>query len=245
MEKLKLIEHFIRQADMKKIFISFIIILCLSIFTSTKDVYSNEIPDGFVEVNNFIPSVRYEMRYYSENNFIGEKIDGYDAPKCYLTKEAANSLKKFQEELLTKQLSLKIFDCYRPQKAVDHFVRWAKNLDDVKMKSVFYPSVDKQNLFRDGYIAEKSGHSRGSAVDLTITDLKNNEKELDMGSPFDFFDPVSHTINDMISKTQQDNRFILKNGMEKYGFKGITTEWWHYTLKNEPFPDKYFDFTVK
>lgn len=233
------------RLNMKKIMVLLVFVLCLSAVISAKNVYSNAIPDEFVEVNKYMPSVRFDMRYYSKNNFVGEKIDGYEAPKCYLTKESAIALKNLQEELLQKQLSLKIFDCYRPQKAVDHFARWAKNLDDKKTKAAYYPYVNKENLFIDGYIAEKSGHSRGSTVDLTIIDLKDNEKELDMGSPFDFFDPVSHTINDMISKTQQDNRFILKNGMEKYGFKGITTEWWHFTLKNEPFPDKYFDFTVK
>ena len=200
--------------------------------------------DGFVDVKAFIPSVQLEIRYYTTDNFVGSRIDGYDAPKCILTREAAVALKNVQEELAQNGKSLKIFDCYRPQRAVDHFVRWATDSRDQKMKSQYYPSIDKENLFRDGYIAAKSGHSRGSTLDLTIIDLESNQ-EWDMGTDFDFFDPLSHTVNSRIRKSQQDNRIALKSVMERNGFKNLEEEWWHFTLKNEPYPDKYFDFKVE
>ena len=200
--------------------------------------------DGFVDVKAFIPSVQLEIRYYTTDNFVGSRIDGYDAPKCILTREAAVALKNVQEELAQNGKSLKIFDCYRPQRAVDHFVRWATDSRDQKMKSQYYPSIDKENLFRDGYIAAKSGHSRGSTLDLTIIGLESNQ-EWDMGTDFDFLDPLSHTVNSRIRKSQQDNRIALKSVMERNGFKNLEEEWWHFTLKNEPYPDKYFDFKVE
>lgn len=200
--------------------------------------------DEFVDIMEIIPSVQLDIRYYTKNNFTGSRIDGYDAPKCLLTREAALALKNLQKELAAKQQSLKIFDCYRPQRAVDHFVRWAKDLSDVKMKSEYYPSIDKKNLFIDGYIAEKSGHSRGSTVDLTIIDLNSN-RELDMGTHFDFFDPLSHTANSRISKSQHANRVILKSVMERNDFKNLKEEWWHFTFKNEIYPQKYFNFKVE
>jgi D-alanyl-D-alanine dipeptidase len=206
---------------------------------------TNAIPtiDGFVDVKEIIPTVHLDIRYYSTRNFVGSRIDGYDAPKCFLTKEAATALKNVQEELERNQQSLKIFDCYRPQRAVDHFVKWAKDLADQEMKTEYYPFIDKKNLFRDGYIAAKSGHSRGSTIDLTIMDLNSNQ-ELNMGTSFDFFDPLSHTMNSRISQPQLNNRMILKNIMESNGFKNLKEEWWHYTLRNEPYPDTYFDFRI-
>ena len=200
--------------------------------------------DESVDVKEFIPSAQLDIRYYTTNNFVGSRIDGYDAPKCFLTREAAVALKKVQEELARNGQSLKLFDCYRPQRAVDHFVRWAKDLSNQEMKSKYYPSVDKENLFRDGYIAARSGHSRGSTLDLTIVDLESN-RELDMGTDFDYFDPLSHTVNSRIRKSQQDNRIALKSVMERNGFKNLEEEWWHFTLKSEPYPDKYFDFRVQ
>ena len=200
--------------------------------------------DQFVDIKEVIPSVQLDIRYYTHNNFIGSRIDGYDAPKCLLTREAALALKYVQEELVNNRQALKIFDCYRPQQAVDHFVRWAKDLNDQKMKAEYYPSIDKKSLFKDGYIAEKSGHSRGSTVDLTIVDLNTN-RELDMGTRFDYFDPLSHTASNGISKIQRDNRIALKTIMERNGFKNLKEEWWHFTLKNEVFPNRYFDFKVK
>jgi D-alanyl-D-alanine dipeptidase len=199
---------------------------------------------GFVDIKQAIPSVQLDIRYDTDRNFVGERIDGYNAPKCLLTKEAAAALVSVQENLERNGMSLKIFDCFRPQRAVDHFVRWAQDLDDQKMKSEYYPSVDKKNLFRDGYIAAKSGHSRGSTLDLTIIDLVSNQ-ELDMGTGFDLFDPLSHTANSKVSERQHDNRMILKSVMERNGFKNLKEEWWHYTLVNEPYPDEYFDFEVE
>ena len=220
-----------------------------AIFLASACAGKNEISpiennDGFVDVKEFIPSVQLDIRYYTDQNFVGSRIDGYDAPKCFLMREAAVALKNVQEKLVRNRQSLKIFDCYRPQRAVDHFVRWAKDLNDQKMKSRYFPSIDKKNLFVDGYIAAKSGHSRGSTIDLTIIDLNSN-KELDMGTDFDFFDPLSHTLNSRISKSQYDNRIALKNLMEQNGFKNLKEEWWHFTLNNETNPDKYFDFNVK
>ena len=200
--------------------------------------------DRFVDIKEVIPSVQLDIRYYTNNNFIGSRIDGYDAPKCLLTSDAALALKEVQKELANNRQALKIFDCYRPQQAVDHFVRWAKDLNDQKMKTEYYPSIDKKNLFRDGYIAEQSGHSRGSTVDLTIVDLNTN-RELDMGTRFDYFDPLSHTATSGISTIQHDNRIALKTVMERNGFKNLKEEWWHFTLKNEAFPNQYFDFKIE
>jgi zinc D-Ala-D-Ala dipeptidase len=224
-------------------------VLLVALFLTAGCVGKHDIPavdprSDFVDVKQLIPSVQLEIRYYTSHNFVGSRIDGYAAPKCLLTREAAVALKNVQEELLPERRSLKIFDCYRPQRAVDHFVRWAKDLNDLKMKSEFYPSVDKKNLFRDGYIAAKSGHSRGSTLDLTLIDL-NTRQELDMGTNFDFFDPRSHTAAGRISQAQHENRMTLKSVMERNGFKNLAEEWWHYTLKNEPYADEYFDFKVE
>ncbi len=197
-----------------------------------------------MDVKEFVPSVQLDIRYYTTNNFVGTRIDGYNAPKCFLTRAAAIGLRNVQEELARNGQSLKIFDCYRPQQSVDHFVRWAKDLNDQKMKAEYYPSIDKANLFIGGYIAAKSGHSRGSTVDLTISDLDDGQ-ELDFGTEFDFFDPLSHTASNGISNAQRDNRLALKSVMERNGFKNLEEEWWHYTLRQEPFPDTYFDFNVE
>ncbi|MDA3947442.1 MAG: M15 family metallopeptidase [Helicobacteraceae bacterium] len=194
--------------------------------------------DAFTNVNRHIPSIEFEMRYATEDNFIGRSIDGYHAPLCYLSNEAAAALVKVQQSFQQEGLALLVFDCYRPQRAVDHFVRWAKALDETKMKSSYYPNVDKKDLFREGYIAAKSGHSRGSTLDLTI-------KGLDMGTPFDFFDPRSHTDSDAVTKEQYKNRMDLKKVMEENGFTNYAEEWWHYTLKDEPFKERYFDFDIR
>jgi D-alanyl-D-alanine dipeptidase len=147
------------------------------------------------------------------------------------------TLQNVQSELQKEGFTLKVFDCYRPQRAVDHFVRWAKDLNDTKMKSTYYPNVDKKDLFKDGYIAAKSGHSRGSTLDLTI-------EGFDMGTPFDFFDPRSHTMTETVTQQQHKNRMTLKRVMERNGFKNYAEEWWHYTLKEEPFKETYFDFAI-
>jgi len=199
--------------------------------------------EPLVDVTKLIPTIKLDIRYFTNENFIGEKIDAYEAAKCFLTLEATKALSAIQKELLDKNLSLKLFDCYRPQSAVNHFVRWAKDINDTKMKSKYYPRVAKIDLFRDGYIATKSGHSRGSTLDVTIVDLNNSE--LDMGTGFDYFDLKSHTENGSISLTSLKNRLFLREIMNKHGFKNLKEEWWHYCLINEPYPFKYFDIVVK
>ena len=199
--------------------------------------------NDFVEIKKEIPSIELDIRYYGSDNFIGESIDGYFAPKALLSREASDTLKKVQKELNAFSLGLKVFDAYRPQKAVDHFVRWGRDLKDRKMKEAFYPNVEKKNLFKEGYIAEHSGHSRGSTVDLTIIDLKS-KVELDMGSSFDFFGEPSWVHYQQITAQQRANRMLLNRTMLKHGFKSYAQEWWHFTLKNEPYK-KYFDFNIE
>jgi zinc D-Ala-D-Ala dipeptidase len=187
------------------------------------------------------------MRYFGDHNFVGEKIDGYERPRCLLSTQAANALAAVARDLDVRGLGLKVFDCYRPQRAVAHFVRWAQKIDDVKRKGEFYPDVDKRNLFKEGYIAERSGHSRGSTLDLTLV-LRAPTKEaseLAMGSPFDFFSPTSWPSDKNVSAQAQDNRALLAAAMTRGGFKPYDKEWWHFTLVDEPFPDTYFDFPVR
>ena len=199
---------------------------------------------GFVLLTDVIPDALLEIRYYSTLNFVGERIDAYEAPVAYLTKEAAYALKNASDDLKKQGYVIEIFDAYRPQSAVDHFKRWAKDLDAVEMKPYFYPDVDKSELFTKGYIAEKSAHSRGAAVDLTIVDMMSGQ-ELDMGSAFDFFGEVSHSEHtEGLTEAQINNRKILRRAMTENGFKPMAEEWWHFSLENEPYPDTYFDFPI-
>lgn len=202
------------------------------------------LPKGFVYVKDYMPNVEVDLRYLSNNNFVGQPINGYIEPKLILTKKATLALVKVEEELNQKGLGLILFDGYRPQTAVNHFKKWAKDLKDTKMKSEFYPRVDKSILFKEGYIASKSGHSRGSTIDLNIIDLKT-KKEWDMGTEFDFFGPESGHDYKKLKNNQIENRKFLKNLMEKHGFRAYSKEWWHYTLINEPFTKTYYDFKVK
>jgi zinc D-Ala-D-Ala dipeptidase len=202
------------------------------------------LPVGFVYLDEVIPEAQFEIRYFSENNFVGERITGYNAPFAIMTREAAEALKNVQADLMEKGYNLKIFDAYRPQKAVEHFKAWSKDAKDTKMKEQYYPDVDKTRLFQLGYIASRSGHSRGSTVDLTLVYLETGE-EVDMGGPYDFFGGISHHDTKLITSEQKANRQILKAAMQKHGFKPYAKEWWHYTLENEPFPSKYFDFDVE
>lgn len=218
-------------------------IFLLFLFIGFSAICQN-LPKEFVYLKTIDASIKSELRYLSDNNFIGKPIDGYKNDCVIVTKETAAALKKVQQELLKKGLSLKIFDAYRPQKAVDHFVRWAKVLNDTLKKKEYYPNVPKSELFNQGYIASKSGHTRGSTVDLTIIDLKS-KKELDMGSSYDFFGKQSHPFFKNITKKQQENRMLLRNIMLTNGFKPYDYEWWHFTLKNEPFPKTYFNFPVE
>lgn len=199
---------------------------------------------GFVSVGEAIPDVILEIRYYSTFNFIGDRIDGYEQPVALLTREAAGRLKEAADELAGKGYRLKIYDAYRPQKAVDHFVRWAKDAADTRMKQYFYPETDKKDIIPGHYIAERSGHSRGSTVDLTLFDMRT-QKELDMGGPFDFFGELSHPDYRGITEEQYANRMLLRDAMLRYGFLPLASEWWHFTLENEPYPDTYFTFPVR
>jgi D-alanyl-D-alanine dipeptidase len=205
---------------------------------------AQKLPKGFVYLKEIAPSIKTELRYFSHQNFIGKPIAGYERDCLIITKETAVSLKRIQQELLKKEWSLKIFDGYRPQEAVAHFVAWAKMLNDTLMKSEYYPKVSKKNLFKSGYIASKSGHSRGSTVDVTIIDLKT-ATPLDMGSAYDFFGIESHPRYQNISNKQKKNRMQLRKLMMSHGFKPYKNEWWHFTLKKEPFPNTYFEFAVK
>jgi len=206
---------------------------------------NSSLPKGFVYVRDIVPNLVLDLRYFGNNNFIGEKIDGYRADVCIIHGDAAKALAGVQAELKPFGLGLKIFDAYRPQSAVDHFVRWAKDLSDIRMKAEFYPDVDKKDLFKEGYIASKSGHSRGSTIDLTIISLSGNHQELDMGSGFDFFGPISWPLSPLVTPEQRANRMLLQTLMVKHGFKPYKKEWWHFTLEQEPFADTYFDFFVE
>ena len=202
------------------------------------------LPDGFVYISDVIPSAFLEIRYFSDDNFVGAVIDGYEAPKAILTEEAAEALRQAADALFEQGYYIKIFDAYRPQRAVDHFVRWSKDIEDTKMKEKYYPDLDKAVLFELGYIAENSSHSRGSTVDLTLVDASTGE-ELDMGSGFDFFGDISNHGTELITEDQEKNRNILRDAMVEAGFEIYPEEWSHYTLKDEPYPDTYFDFPVK
>lgn len=245
---------------MKKII--FIFFLTLSV-----QLFSQNIPEGFVEIREVIPDIILDLRYLTNHNFLGVPVEGYKSEKCFITKNAADSLAKVQAELKRFGLSLKIYDAYRPQRAVNHFVRWAKDLSDTLTKKEFYPTIDKSRLFEDGYIAEKSGHSRGSTIDLTIVpiplpyqpafdvndqcecfesiDKRFKDNSIDMGTGYDCFNVHSHTENPELTPQQRANRLLLKSLMDKYGFKNLPEEWWHFTLRNEPFPTTYFDFEIE
>lgn len=217
----------------------------------------------FVVLTNVVPDAILEIRYYSTYNFVGDRIDGYEEPTALLTRKAAEALKAVSDDVMRQGYRLKIYDAYRPQKAVDHFVRWATDISDIKMKSFFYPNLDKCVLFKQEYIMEKSGHTRGSTVDLTLFDM-NKEKELDMGGTFDWFGPESHPdfcgnpetgeytgdnsespVGRSITPEQFQHRMILRNAMLAHGFKPLDSEWWHFTLIDEPFQDTYFTFPVR
>ena len=217
----------------------------------------------FVTLTDVVPDAILEIRYFGTYNFVGQRIDGYEEPTALLTKQAADSLRAVSDDVIKQGYRLKIYDAYRPQKGVDHFVRWAADIPDTLMKSYFYPDLDKSVLFEQDYIAEKSGHTRGSTVDLTLFDM-TTEKELDMGGTFDWFGPESHPdfcgnpengeytgdnhkspAGRSITPEQFQNRMILRRAMLRHGFTAMPTEWWHFRLENEPFPDTYFTFPVK
>lgn len=205
---------------------------------------SAQLPKSFVYVTEMVPFIKVELRYFSTNNFVGERIDGYKTNTAILSKSAVIALKNVQYDLLKDSLSLKIFDAYRPQRAVNHFWRWAKDINDTLTKQQFYPNVKKKNLFKEGYIATRSRHSSGSTLDITLVNLKTG-KELDMGTAYDYFGKESWTHYEGITAHQKSNRLLLKSIMNKHGFRNYPQEWWHFTLRNEPFLNQYFDFVIE
>ena len=215
-----------------------------AIKTVSHDVRLSDDASGFTLLSDAVPDVILEIRYYSTYNFVGDRIDGYEQPVALLTREAAEALKRVSDDLIQKGYRLKIYDAYRPQKAVSHFMRWALDPEDTRMRPFFYPELEKDMLFPRGYIAEYSGHSRGSTVDLTLFDMAAG-KDADMGGAFDYFGELSHPDYRGISDEQYANRMILRAAMISQGFKAIEEEWWHFTLVNEPYPDTYFTFPVR
>ena len=226
----------------------FTLLAALSLVACTQKQQQTVAPvydrSDFVEVTEAVPDVILEIRYYGTYNFVGARIDGYERPLALLTREAADSLRAVSDDVIKLGYRLKIYDAYRPQRAVNHFIRWAEDVQDTAMKAVFYPMVDKSLLFEQGYIAARSSHSRGSTVDLTLLNAATG-KELDMGSPFDWFGDESHPDYRCPLYRQSENRLVLRNAMLRHGFEGIDSEWWHFTLHNEPYPDTYFNFPIE
>ena len=240
-------------------------ICVVTCYTRDKEVALSPTDDSsqFVTLTDAVPDAILEIRYFGTYNFVGQRVDGYEEPTALLTRKAAEALKAVSEDVKAQGYRLKIYDAYRPQKGVDHFVRWAANVGDTLMRHYFYPDLDKSVLFDQEYIMEKSGHTRGSTVDLTLFDMAS-EKELDMGGTFDWFGPESHPdfcgnpetgeytgdnhlspTGRSITREQFEHRMILRRAMLAHEFKALPTEWWHFTLKDEPFPDTYFTFPVK
>lgn len=230
----------------KAVFFLFTIVFLLNMGSASTCLAGISATDstGFVVLTDIVPDAIMEVRYYTLYNFIGDRVRGYEEPVALVTRETAYALREVNNELMPLGYTIKVFDAYRPQMAVDHFVEWAKDLNDVRMQSYFYPEEKKANLFAHGYIALRSGHSRGSTVDLTLYDLRN-QCDVDMGGTFDYFGYRSHPDYPNITDQQKKNRQLLRSVMLKHGFRGIDTEWWHYTLNNEPYPNQYFNFTVK
>ena len=202
------------------------------------------LPQGFSYAKDKIPDLEIDLRYAKKNNFVGQKIDGYTTEKAILSTKTAEALFAAQQEFGRMGLGLKLFDGYRPQRAVDHFVRWAKIPSDTLMKAEFYPNITKSELFKKHYISTHSGHSRGSSIDVTLIDF-NTCEELDMGSSYDFFGKISNLDYQDLNAKQRSNRELIQRIMIKYGFRPYAQEWWHFTLNNEPFPKTYFDFVVE
>ena len=210
---------------------------------SSVNAAAQERPAAFVDAAAVVPGLILDVRYAGAHNFVGRPIEGYEAPRCLLTKPAAEALAQVARDLAAQGLVLKAFDCYRPARSVANFVHWAHNLNDTVGKREFYPEVDKRVLFREGYISNRSGHSRGSTVDLTLA--RADGIELDMGTPVDFFSPLSWPASAGVSALARENRAMFANAMRRRGFRPYPREWWHFTLAHEPFPNTYFDFPVK
>lgn len=231
---------------------------------TSQEANTSAMPEGFVRLSDVSPDIVQEIRYAGEHNFVGRPVTGYEAPECWLTREAADALGQVQSAVKAQGYSLKVYDCFRPQRAVSDFVEWARDPADDVTRAEFYPRLAKDQLFPLGLIAEKSGHSRGSTVDVTLVPLGSGasptwqvgdpitdcaapvgvrfpDTSIDMGTGFDCFDPLAATADTQITPEQQANRRILVAAMEAAGFVNLPEEWWHYTLKDEPFPDTYFD----
>src|SRR3712207_2700270 len=244
---------------MRARFLSLVVLLALLAppAAHAQDPVPTAPPGAFVDLADVAPSILLDMRYRTAHNFVGRRIRGYREPVCLLTRQAAEALARVQAAVRRRGYSLKVYDCYRPQRAVDHFVAWARRLRDDRMKAEFYPRVDKRDLFEEGYIARRSGHSRGSTVDVTLVRLPARRSEryrrgqplvdcaapagerfgdnsIDMGTGYDCFDPLSHPFNGRVHGVQRANRLRLRRAMLRAGFKGLATEWWHFTLRTEP-----------
>jgi zinc D-Ala-D-Ala dipeptidase len=217
----------------------------ISLFVASLSVNAaaQDRPAAFVDAATVVPGLIVEARYAGSHNFVGRPIDGYEAPRCLLTRRAAEALAGVAKDVAHYGLVIKAFDCYRPVRAVANFIRWARDLNDTAAKAEFYPDVDKRTLFRDGYISSRSGHSRGSTIDLTLAYADG--RELDMGTPFDFFSPKSSTFDYSFGTKVVANRGELSEAMRRHGFRSYEKEWWHFTLSHEPFPNTYFDFPVQ
>lgn len=200
-------------------------------------------PDLFVDVAQWVPGAMVDLRYFGEDNFVGAPVDGYGAQRGLLTLPTAAALARVAEEAAGQGLVLRLFDCYRPARAVAHFARWAADLADTRTKAAYYPELDKGDLFKAGYIAARSGHSRGSTLDLTLIHAASGQ-DLDMGTPFDLFSSRSWPASTAVSAAQRENRHLLADLMARQGFEPFHMEWWHFTLRDEPFPDTYFDFPI-
>ena len=216
---------------------------CFGFSARAENVTLSDDASDFVLLSEAVPDAILEIRYYSTYNFVGDRIDGYEEPVALLTRQAAAALKEVSDDVMSMGYRLKVFDAYRPQKAVSHFMRWALDVSDTRMKEYFYPELEKDVLFPQGYIAEHSGHSRGSTVDLTLFDMATG-REVDMGGTFDYFGELSHPNYTDITEEQYANRMILRDAMLRHGFKPLDEEWWHFTLKDEPYKDIYFTFPV-
>lgn len=244
------------------------LLLCLEIYQV--DTTCTAIPKGFVSITDVAPTILRELRYAGFHNFVGRPITGYIDPLCILTEQAAKAMASAQADFMAMSppYTIKVYDCYRPQMAVDDFVRWSQNPNDTRMKGEFYPTLNKSELFPQGYIAKLSSHSRGSTSDFTIVPYppppeekyypgqkllpcfnpfpdRFHDNSLDMGTGFDCFSPISHTNSSKVTKEQMQHRMLFKAVMDKHSFTNYPNEWWHYTLNNEPFPDTYFNFSVK
>ncbi|MBC3889884.1 peptidase M15 [Acetobacterium paludosum] len=201
-------------------------------------------PSDFVDISLEIPGIITDVKYFTGENFVGERIDGYESPTILLTEKATIALAGVQNLLIEEGHGLKVFDGYRPKQAVEHFIRWGNQKEDGKTKSIFYPSMTRQEIFKSGYIASESSHTRGSSIDLTVINMETG-KEVDMGGHFDFFSEISYSDYDHLSLAQSKNRVQLRYLMRSEGFEPMQQEWWHFTLSDEPYPETYFDFSIR